>query len=49
MSNETTTSSTSVTLTDLEQNTTYTVVVEALGSNNTVDQTSAPETFTTST
>ena len=49
MSNETTTNSTSVTLTDLEPNTTYTVVVEALAPDNTVDQTSEQETFTTST
>ena len=48
-SNETTTNFTLITLTDLEPNTTYTIVIEALGPDNIVDQTSEPETFTTST
>ena len=47
-SNEIRTNFTSVALADLEPNTTYSVVVEALASDNTVDQTSEPESFTTS-
>jgi len=48
MSNEIITNTNSTTLTDLEPNTTYTLVVEALTPDNNTVTTSQPETFTTS-
>jgi len=48
MSNEIITNTTLTTLTDLEPNTTYTLVVEGLTPDNNTVTTSQPETFTTS-
>jgi len=47
-SNEVITNTTTEILTDLEPNTTYTVLVEGLTPNNTVEVISQPKTFTTS-
>jgi len=48
MSNEIITNTISTTLTDLEPNTTYSLVVEGLTPDNNTVTTSQPETFTTS-
>jgi len=48
MRNEKITNNTTKILTDLKPNTTYTVVVEGLTPNDTVEVTSQPKTFTTS-
>jgi len=48
MSNEIITNTTSTSLTDLEPNTTYTLVVEGLTPDNNTVTTSQPVTFTTS-